>query len=107
MHKDVINILFSVFTGHINFTSGFYDHIHTHLCMQWPFFLLTMIQTCKLRSIHGICSNNKIDQELWKALNKRVTLQNQRRNNKSEHSNDKSATKEMISLEADTYCKCV
>lgn len=40
MHKDIINILFSVFTGHINFTSGCYDHIHTQPFMQWPFFFV-------------------------------------------------------------------
>lgn len=38
MHKDVINILFSVFTGHLNFTSGCCDHIRTQLLKQWAVF---------------------------------------------------------------------
>lgn len=37
MHKDVINIPFSVFTGHMNFTSGCCDHIRKQILVRVAF----------------------------------------------------------------------
>lgn len=57
MHKDVINIPFSVFTGHMNFTSGCCDHIRTQILIGVALLCAFKDSSLKLRSVFGICGN--------------------------------------------------